>query len=119
MELERYQNAAQDFDKVFQLAPNFVDLTANRNRARRWASRPPPRNHYAVLGLSFDATPADIKKAYRAAALKWHPDKNPDKSERAERMFKDVQEAFEVLSDPQKRSEFDNPEPNPWAFFRM
>jgi len=111
MELERYQSAAQDFDKVKELAPNFVGLGVNRTRAKRWAAEPPARNHYAVLGIGFDASATDIKKAYRAAALKWHPDKNRDRTAQAEKMFKDVQEANEVLSDPEKKAEFDNPEP--------
>lgn len=118
MELERYQAASHDFDRVGELAPNFVGLGVNRTRARRWAAQPPPRNHYAVLGCGFDATASDIKKAYRAAALKWHPDKNIDeKREIAERRFKDVQEAFEVLSDPERRREFDNPEQHFGRFF--
>merc|ERR1719263_977149 len=116
MELERYQSAANDFDRVAELAPNFVGLAPNRTRARRWADQPPARNHYAVLGVGFDASAAEIKKAYRAAALKWHPDKNRERSEIAERRFKEVQEAFEVLSDAEKRSEFDNPMPS-WRFF--
>jgi len=119
MELERYQHAARDFDKVAQLAPNFEGLADVRDRACRWAAHPPPKNHYAVLGVAFDANSADVKKAYRAAALKWHPDKNPEKTEEAERVFKDVQEAFQVLSDPQKRSKFDDPEPSPWSFFNF
>ena len=59
-----------------------------------------------MLGVSKEASDADIKKAYRKLALKWHPDKNSDTEEnkvKAERMFKEVNEAYAVLSDPQKR----------------
>ncbi|KAJ3189364.1 hypothetical protein HDU85_002993 [Gaertneriomyces sp. JEL0708] len=63
--------------------------------------------YYATLGVSKDATDEEIKKAYRRLALKWHPDKNPDKREEAEQNFKLVCEAYEVLSDPQKRSVYD------------
>jgi len=107
MELEQYANALNDFQLVAQLAPGFSGLAEWLPRARNWALRPPQKNHYAVLGIGFDATPADIKKAYRVAALRWHPDKNRNNAEQAERMFKDIQEAFEVLSDPQRRHVYD------------
>src|SRR5690606_31232443 len=64
------------------------------------------RDYYEILGVSRDATPEQIKKAYRKLALKYHPDKNKDDPE-AERRFKEAAEAFEVLSDPEKRSTYD------------
>lgn len=67
-------------------------------------------DHYQVLGLSSDATGEDIKKAYRKLALKWHPDKNPENVSRAEAMFKKIAMAYEVLSNPQKRSAYDQGE---------
>lgn len=63
---------------------------------------------YSVLGVPRDANEVEIKKAYRKAALQWHPDKNPDNKEEAELMFKRVAEAYEVLSNPQKRALYDN-----------
>jgi len=65
------------------------------------------RDMYAVLGVSRDASDADIKKAYRKEALKWHPDKNPDNKEAAERRFKEVSNAFKTLSDPNERAHYD------------
>uniref|UniRef100_A0A915N8K9 J domain-containing protein n=1 Tax=Meloidogyne javanica TaxID=6303 RepID=A0A915N8K9_MELJA len=62
---------------------------------------------YSVLGVKRDAEEAEIKKAYRRLALKWHPDKNPDKKERAERNFKRIAQAYEVLSDGKRRAEYD------------
>mmetsp|Transcript_66031 Transcript_66031/g.157890 ORF Transcript_66031/g.157890 Transcript_66031/m.157890 type:complete len:247 (-) Transcript_66031:186-926(-) len=62
------------------------------------------QDYYSVLGVGRDASDADIKKAYRKAALQWHPDKNPENKEQAEHMFKLVAEAYDVLSDPQKRN---------------
>ncbi|XP_027878402.1 dnaJ homolog subfamily B member 2 isoform X1 [Xiphophorus couchianus] len=64
-------------------------------------------NYYSVLGVSRNASPDDIKKAYRKLALKWHPDKNPDNKEEAERKFKELAEAYEVLSDKSRRAAFD------------
>ena len=64
------------------------------------------RDYYEILGISRDATEDDIKKAYRKLALKHHPDRNPESKE-AEEKFKEASEAYQVLSDPQKRATYD------------
>lgn len=61
---------------------------------------------YEVLGISRSATEPEIKKAYRKLAMKYHPDRNPDNKE-AEEQFKEVQKAYEVLSDAKKRAAYD------------
>lgn len=64
-------------------------------------------DYYAVLAIPRTASNDDIKKAYRRAALRWHPDKNQDKKAEAEEKFKEVAEAYDVLSDPQKKAIYD------------
>lgn len=64
------------------------------------------RDYYEVLGVSKDAGEDEIKKAYRKTAKKYHPDLNPDNAE-AEAKFKECNEAYEVLSDPQKKARYD------------
>jgi len=64
------------------------------------------KDYYKVLGLERNASADDIKKAFRKLALKYHPDRNPGKKE-AEDKFKDLNEAYEVLSDSQKRARYD------------
>ena len=63
------------------------------------------RDYYEILGLSKGATDADLKAAYRKMALQYHPDRNKDKD--AEVKFKEVNEAYQVLSDSQKKQQYD------------
>ena len=63
------------------------------------------RDYYEVLGVSRNASEADIKKAYRRLAMKYHPDRNPGAE--TEQKFKEAKLAYEVLSEPKKRSAYD------------
>jgi len=64
------------------------------------------KDYYEILGVSREATADDIKKAFRQLAMKYHPDRNPDNKD-AEEKFKEINEAYSCLSDPQKRSHYD------------
>src|SRR6202453_1692619 len=68
------------------------------------ASRP---DYYKTLGVDKKATPEEIKKAYRKLARKYHPDTNPD-DEQAEKRFKEISQAHDVLGDPDKRKQYDS-----------
>ena len=65
------------------------------------------KDYYEVLGVTRDVSPDDLKKAFRQLARKYHPDLNKGSKE-SEEKFKEINEAYQVLGDPQKRAEYDN-----------
>lgn len=69
------------------------------------------KDYYKILGVEKTATEEEIKKAYKKLAIKYHPDKNPDNPEEAEKMMTEINEAYGVLGDKDKRAEYDNPQP--------
>ena len=78
--------------------------------AQQKAKAAKKKDYYKILGVEKGAPEKEIKTAYRKLALKWHPDKNSqteEKKARAEKMFKEINEAWAVLSDPQKRKQHD------------
>ncbi|HSD64092.1 MAG TPA: J domain-containing protein [Ignavibacteriaceae bacterium] len=75
------------------------------------------KDYYKILGVEKDATQEEIKKAYRKLALKYHPDRNPD-NKQSEEKFKEITEANEVLSDPEKRKKYDQLGAN-WKYYQQ
>jgi len=65
------------------------------------------KDYYGILGLPRNASDAEIKKAYRKLAMQYHPDRNPGKEKWANEKFKEINEAYGVLGDPQKRKQYD------------
>ena len=73
------------------------------------------KDYYNVLGVKSDASRDEIKKAYRKLALKYHPDRNKSDSS-AEQKFKEITEAYEILSDSNKREMYDSPRHQEFSF---
>jgi curved DNA-binding protein len=65
------------------------------------------KDYYGILGVSRNASDTEIKKAYRKLAMQYHPDRNPGKEKWANEKFKEINEAYGVLGDPQKRKQYD------------
>lgn len=65
------------------------------------------KSYYDILGIKSDATENEIKKAYKKLAVRWHPDKNLDNKELAEKKFSSISNAYHILSDPEKRKKYD------------
>jgi len=110
MELGEYDEAKQDFNQAHQLDPNIGARQRIRD-AELEAKKAARKDYYKILGVEKTANDDEIKKAYKKLALKWHPDKNQQDEESrlaAEGKFKDINEAYSVLSDPQKRQRFDS-----------
>jgi len=66
------------------------------------------KDYYAILGVKKTATKEEIRKAYKKLAIKWHPDKNAKNKKEAEEKFKEISEAYNTLSDPEKKKEYDS-----------
>lgn len=115
-DVDHLEGAVRDYNKAKELcgeadgdvqrevAKGLRDAKAALRKARR-------KDYYAILAVSKDADEDELKKAYRKAALKWHPDRHSTAEEedkkKAEAVFKDVSEAYAVLNDPTKRRQYD------------
>ncbi|BFZ55727.1 hypothetical protein PYCC9005_002768 [Savitreella phatthalungensis] len=105
--LERYQEAVDDLQACCETNPNDQTLQRELKQAQLELKKSQRKNYYKILGIAKDAGDQEIKKAYRKQALLSHPDKNPDDPD-AEAKFKDVGEAYQILSDPQQKARYDS-----------
>lgn len=109
---ERYEEALRTYQQAMEQAQGDEDKQECHERIQKGETalkQSKTKNYYKILGVPRNARMKDIKKAYRDGALQWHPDKNEDK-EKAEKMFQDIGEAYEVLSDKEKRAKYDRGE---------
>eukprot|EP01104_Vermistella_antarctica_P011399 TRINITY_DN3176_c0_g1_i3.p1 TRINITY_DN3176_c0_g1~~TRINITY_DN3176_c0_g1_i3.p1 ORF type:complete len:507 (-),score=120.23 TRINITY_DN3176_c0_g1_i3:40-1560(-) len=111
MKEEQYDKAVHDFEKCKQLNPEDRQIRNQLRDAKLEAKKANRKDYYKILDVPKDANDAQIKKAYRRKALQYHPDKNNSSEEaaaKAAEKFKDVGEAYGILSDPKKRQRYDS-----------
>jgi DnaJ family protein C protein 7 len=109
MELQDFEGATRDYNQANELDPS-LGARHKIKDAHTQAKKASKKDYYKILEVDKKATDDEIKKAYRKLALKWHPDKNSATEEQrlaAEAKFKDINEAYSILSDADKRKKFD------------
>ncbi|CAN0358099.1 unnamed protein product [Lampetra fluviatilis] len=108
---EQYEEAVKDFEKIFSMEKTRENKQL-LHEAKLALKKSKRKDYYKVLGVDRSASDDEIKKAYRKRALMHHPDRHssvsPDMQKEEEKKFKEVGEAFSVLSDPKKRARFDS-----------
>ncbi|OZJ05559.1 hypothetical protein BZG36_01718 [Bifiguratus adelaidae] len=107
MKTEQYEEAVRDYKTALENDPRNRELRQQLQEAELEHKKSLRKDYYKILEISKDASDSEIKKAYRKLALQNHPDKNPD-DPKAEARFKEIGEAYAVLSDPQKKARFDS-----------
>ncbi|KAL1123908.1 hypothetical protein AAG570_001678, partial [Ranatra chinensis] len=111
MDLGQYKEAVQDYEKALRMDKS-PDIKTKLNEAKFELKKSQRKDYYKILGIDKNASAEDVKKAYRKRALVYHPDRhvNASESEKKEQeiKFKEVGEAYGILSDPQKRMRYDN-----------
>ncbi|KAF2071780.1 hypothetical protein CYY_006908 [Polysphondylium violaceum] len=112
LKTERFEDAVRDFEKAQTLDSENEDLARQLKEAKVALKKSLKKDYYKILGVSKEANDNEIKKAYRKLALQYHPDKNStlpeEEKAHAEKMFKDIGEAYGVLSDEKKKRMYDN-----------
>lgn len=112
LELEEYKSAIADYESAQEADPSDAQTKASLRKAKLELKKSLRKDVYKLLGVTKHASDMEIKKGYKKAALLWHPDRHHSSSDEdkahAEKMFKEIGEAFEVLSDPQKKQSYDD-----------
>lgn len=109
---DMYDDAIHDYQAAIEVDENLQRAKDGIDRAKKMQKQAEKRDYYKILGVKKNANKQEVTKAYRKAAQKWHPDNFPDGDEKkvAEKKFIDIAAAKEVLTDPEKRRQFDQGE---------
>jgi len=112
MENDEFDPAIHEFRRAMELMDGDGGVQEELQRAEAALKQSKQKDYYKILGVSRRATPKQIKKAYRELALQWHPDKHKgeDEKTKAEKQFQGIAEAYEILSDVEKRAAYDRGE---------
>ena len=104
-----WEGAVRELKAVAEAHPQEAGLAKEIRQAELELKKSKRKDFYKILGVERDATDNDIKRAYRKLAIVHHPDKNPDNADAADK-FKEIGEAYETLSDAEKRARYDSGE---------
>ncbi|CDW86072.1 dnaj heat shock n-terminal domain-containing protein [Stylonychia lemnae] len=109
--MQNYEEAVRDFERVKQIDPSTAGISQKVQNAKLELKKSKRKDYYKLLEIEQTANEDEIKKAYRKKALMWHPDKHQNDDEEgkkhADKMFKDISEGYEILSDARKRNQYD------------
>lgn len=112
--LEQYEEAVRVAKRAYELDNDSREYQEAVHRAEAALKQSKNKNYYKILGVARDVSSKEIKKAYRKQALEWHPDKHADKEdterEEVNKKFHDIAEAYEILSNEEKRAAYDRGE---------
>lgn len=104
-----WEAAVRELKSLQETNPQDTSIAKELRQAELELKKSKRKDFYKILGVEKDASENDIKKAYRKLAIVHHPDKNPDDAD-SEQRFKEIGEAYETLSDPEKRARYDSGE---------
>lgn len=111
MDLEQYEDAVRDYEKVCKMDKNKENSRLLQD-AKLELKKSKRKDYYKILGITKNASNDEIKKAYKKRALVHHPDRHshaePEVQKEEEHKFKEIGEAYSVLSDPKKKSRYDS-----------
>ena len=112
MQLQDYENSVNDYEKAHLLDPHNIEIKQLLKEAKFERKNKNRKDYYAILGINVNASEEEIKKGYRTQAMKHHPDKHANAAikdkQHHEKMFKEVNEAYSILSDKKQREIYDN-----------